>query len=302
MKEVANKKSGMTVHVRGIVSSLVVIAIVLAYPAFSLLQVGNFFHKSDSRSSAALPVMTQRKVDTTTLTPQLFQEPLVSVTFDDGFESIYKTALPLLQKYGIHSTQYIIAGKFDDPFYVSESQVAQMQRGGHEIACHTMTHTDLTTLDDAGLEYQLGQCKSILTKDFGIISDFASPYGAADEHTNAVTAKYFDSQRNTNGDPTNGVSNLDVNVEDGFQRFNIIGVTVRHDTTIKELQDLVKFARANNGWLVLTYHQADDANSSQFAVDPAQLEKQLAYLSSTNVRIVTVHEALQATKLSNVEF
>ena len=53
---------------------------------------------------------------------------------------------------------------------------------------------------------------------------------------------------------------------------------------------------------MLTYHQADEGTASQFAVNPENLEKQFSYLSKTNVRIVTMQDALRATRLENVEF
>jgi len=268
-------------RLRESISALVVFGIVLAYPAYSLIGVGGFFHSNDSRSAAALPIMTQRSADKTQLPAQLFQEPLITVTFDDGFESIYKTALPLLQKYGIHTTQYIIAGRGDDPYYVSWAQVDRMQSAGHEIGCHTVTHTDLTTLGDTNLDMELSQCKSVLSSHFGPITNFASPYGAADARTTHAVTKYFDSQRNTNGDPTNGVTADDINLATNFDRYNIIGVTVKDDTTVRELEVLVDFAAKNNGWLVLTYHQADDESVSHFAVDASSLEKQFSYLSKT---------------------
>ena len=287
---------------RHAVSSIVVVGIVLVVPVFSLVELGHFFRGDDSRSSAALPVLAKRQIDTTTLPAQLFQEPLITVTFDDGFESVYNQAMPLLQKYGIHSTQYVITGTAKNLNYVSWDQVAQMQKAGHEIACHTVTHPDLTTLDDASLDSQLKQCKAELTNRFGPITDFASPYGAQNPKTLSAISKYFDSQRNTNGDPTNGVSDADINTAAKFNRYNIIGVTVRHDTSIEELTKLVDFTKANNGWLVLTYHQADEGTASQFAVNPENLEKQFSYLSKTNVRIVTMQDALRATRLENVEF
>ncbi len=302
MKEVVSTLLRKKLNFRGIISSIIVVGIVVAYPAFSLLQLGSFFHNSDSRSVATLPAMTQRKVDATTLPPQLFQEPLISVTFDDGFESMYSAAIPLLQKYGIHSTQYVLAGKFDDPLYVSAGQVGKMQQAGHEIACHTMTHSDLTKLDDARLDYELHQCKTVLTSRFGVINDFASPYGSANTRTIAAIGRYFDSQRNTNGDPTNGVTNADVNTADNFDRYNIIGVTVRHNTSVEELKQLVAFAKSYNGWVVLTYHQADEGSGSQFGVDPGKLERQFDYLSRTDVRIVTMHEALDFSRSHEIGY
>ena len=165
-----------------------------------------------------------------------------------------------------------------------------------------MTHPDLTTLDPSLIEQQVGGCKTALTSRYGTIDDFASPYGATDATTLPIISKYFNSQRNTNGDPTNGVSDADVNVANKFDRYNIIGVTIRHDTTVQQLQELVDYAKKTNGWLVLTYHQADDGTGSQFSVRPSNIDEQFAYLSSTNVRIVTMHDALAATRLQNVEY
>lgn len=302
MKEETTISGRLLQLIRKGMSALVVTGLVVVVPVFSMVEYGHFFHTTDSRSAAALPAMTVRPVDKTALPPQLFQEPLITVTFDDGFESIYNAAMPLLQKYGIHTTQYILGGTESNSAYVSWKQIAQMQKAGHEIACHTMTHPDLTTLDPGMLNYQLSQCKQELSQRFGPIDDFASPYGAENSTTLAAISKYFDSQRNTNGDPSNGVTDADVNTAANFDRFDIIGVTVRHDTTVQQLQALVDYAKQHNGWVVLTYHQADQDTSSPYEVDSSNLDHQLAYLSSTNVRIVTISEALSAVRLQGAEY
>lgn len=302
MKEKTSAKRGNRKSIRDVITALVVFGIVLVVPVFSLIEFGRFFRGNDDRSAAALPAMSRRAIDDTTRPPQLFGEPLITVTFDDGAESIYKYAMPLLQKYGIHTTQYVLGGTADDPQYVSWAQIAQMQKSGHEIACHTMTHLDLTTLNDHDLDYQLRECRTVLSERYGAITNFASPYGAANTHTLDVIGKYFDSARNTDGDPTNGVTDVDVNTASNFNIYNIIGVTVRHDTSVDELKALVDYAKKTNGWVVLTYHQADEGTGSQYGVNADKLEKQFAYLSKTDVRIVTMRQALQTTTASDVEY
>ncbi len=170
MKEQIKTDSKLKENIRKGVTILIVCSLVMVAPIFSILEFGQFFHASDSRSSAALPVMNQRAVDKTTLPAQLFQEPLVTVTFDDGFESVYKDAMPLLQRYGIRSTQYVLPGETKDQQYISWKQIQKMQDAGHEIACHSMTHPDLTTLSDADLDYQLRECKAELTNRNGTAS------------------------------------------------------------------------------------------------------------------------------------
>lgn len=293
--------SGMLQRIKKAIVSIAVLGIILVVPVFSILEFGRFFHGGNSRSSAPLPAMTIRPADSTDLPAQLFQEPLISVTFDDGYQSIYTSALPLLQKYGIRSTQYVLTGTSDHADYVSWKQIGEMQRAGHEIACHTVDHADLTTLTSDAADLQLRECKNELTKRYGDIPNFASPYGAHNAGTLSLIRKHFDSHRNTYGNPTDGIDEWDVNIGSHFDKYNIMAVTVRHDTKLSDLQALVSYAGANNGWLVLTYHQADDGGS-QYGVNPKNLEKHFNYLSRTDVRIVTMRDALASTVLQEMEY
>jgi peptidoglycan/xylan/chitin deacetylase (PgdA/CDA1 family) len=265
-----------------------------------MVRIGHFFLGGPKRSSEPLAALQLRPVDDTQLPPRLFGEPLISVTFDDGHESIYSIALPLAQKYGIRTTQYVLSGTADNPAYMSWKQIELTQKAGHEIACHSIDHANLTILEDEELGRQLKDCRDELSKRYGPVYHFASPYGAANPHTRAAIAKYYSSHRNTAGDPTNGVDAQDVNVAAHFDRNNIIGFTVRHDTTLEQLQALVAFTKANNGWLVLTYHQADD-DTSEYSVTSEDFKRHFTYLSSTDVRIVTVQEALKNAPLKKVE-
>lgn len=292
-----NKLQSTLKKLKKSIGLLFVCAVVLVVPLFSLWQIGHFMHDTlhlwDSRPTKPLAAMQVRAVDKTSTPPQLFKQPLITVTFDDGWETTYTKAMPLLQKYGIPTTQYILSGTENDPQYVSWTQIGNMQKAGHEIACHTVNHPDLTTLDDQDLNFQLSSCKHDLSKRFGAIPNFASPYGAENDHTLSVIGKYFTSQRNTNGDPTNGVSDVDMNVAANFNRMDIVGVTIENNTTVAQLKALVDYAKAHNGWVVLTYHQADDGNS-KFSVSDKDFETQFSYLSSTDVRIVTMQQALQS--------
>jgi peptidoglycan/xylan/chitin deacetylase (PgdA/CDA1 family) len=244
-----------------------------------------------SRRATPLPAMYQRPQDSDSA-PKLFKEPLISVTFDDGWESVYKQAMPLLQKDGIHTTQYVLTGTESYPGYMSWDQIKALQQDGHEVACHTVDHPDLTTLDDEDLNKQLIDCKNTLSKEINApVLDFASPYGSYNSHTIAAIKKVYGSQRNINGVIVDGISDSDVNLPSNFDRYNIIGVTVRRDTTVAQLQQLVKYAADRNGWLVLTYHQADDG-PSQYGIDPKAMQNQLSYLASTPYRIVTIGQVI----------
>lgn len=287
-----NKKRPLR-NIKRSVSAFLVCLIVALPLILTIWQWNKIVRGDTSRRAGLLPAMTIRSADTNPAV-QLFKQPLISITFDDGWESIYKTAMPELQKYGIHTTQYILSGTEKYPGYMSWDQIKAVKNAGHEIACHSVNHPDLTTLDDQDLSKQLSDCKTQLGKQIGAaVSDFASPYGSYNSHTIDAIKKVYSSQRNINGVIADGISDSDVNFETNFDQYNIIGVTIRRETTIAQLEDLVNYAKARNGWLVLTYHQADDG-PSQYGIDPLAMDKQLAYLSNTPFKIVTIGQVIHS--------
>lgn len=275
------------------VTSVLVCAVVLLLPLFGIKQWKTAFGLLETNKATPLPALYHRPIDSTE-TPNLFEEPLVSVTFDDGWETTYSVAAPLLLDDGIRSTQYIVSGLLDNPAYLSLDQVKALKDKGQQIACHTVTHPDLTKLTDEKLNYELQGCKQYFQKkQFGTIEDFAAPYGHTNPKVIAGISNVFRSERNTNGDLSNGIAAVDVNLPSNFDPRNIIGVTVHGDTSVAELQQAVDYTVAHKGWLVLTYHQSEE-DGSKFSLSPASLKKQLAYLKGAPVRIVTVGQVMDS--------
>src|SRR5687767_9179347 len=68
---------------------------------------------------------------------------MIALEFDDGWRSQY-TNLSVLKD--IKATFYVISGKLDHQGYLegymTPAQVQDLNRRGHEIGCHTVTHPD----------------------------------------------------------------------------------------------------------------------------------------------------------------
>jgi peptidoglycan/xylan/chitin deacetylase (PgdA/CDA1 family) len=102
----------------------------------------------------------------------------VALTFDDGYEDAFTTALPILQRYGFKATFYIISGMVGQPGYMSWEQLRTLLNDGMEIGAHTIDHYDLTTLDPAESERQIVQSKTDLEQQLGInVVSFCYPTG-----------------------------------------------------------------------------------------------------------------------------
>jgi peptidoglycan/xylan/chitin deacetylase (PgdA/CDA1 family) len=265
---------------------------IFALPAYT---TGNWIFgaitNNDPRKTIELPEFKPRPADTRAHKElQPLKEPVLTISFDDGWESAYSSGLPLMQQYGVVATQYILGGEFQNIAYMSEEQIKDLQKHNHEVASHTMTHPDLTSLNDEDLYREVVESRNTLTQKFGPINDFASPLGAQNERTIDIIKKNYRSQRNTEADPKS-VGPEDVNMAQTFNRYNIIAYTVRDSTTHEELRNLINFAIENNAWVVLTYHQID-YSGSYYAITPELFERQLQLIWSMDIRTATMGQFL----------
>ncbi|HEY5550001.1 MAG TPA: polysaccharide deacetylase family protein [Candidatus Saccharimonadales bacterium] len=270
--------------------SVFVLAVVFTPSLLSIRWAYGVLADQDPRKVTDVSPLNTRQVDKTAAPLAAFEEPVISVTFDDGWQSIYSSGLPILQKYGIRTTQYVMSGTFDNPSYMTVEQLRSMQQAGHEIGSHTIAHADLTMLDEKQLTEELKSSQDTLSKHFGPIRDFTSPYGAYNTRTLQEIGKYYRSQKNAEGDPSaDALGNI--NAKNGFNAFNFKSFSVRRHTTLEDLRKLVEATRTNNGWLVLTYHQIDHKNEL-YSVSPEAFEQQMAYLSGLSIRSATVGQFL----------
>lgn len=111
----------------------------------------------------------------------------VAITFDDGYESIFRLARPIMKRYGFRSTQFIISGFIGRPGYMNEAMIRQMIADGHEIGSHTVTHPSLTGLSRQKQTAELTRSRADLSARFGVSADFlAYPAGRYDVQTTEI--------------------------------------------------------------------------------------------------------------------
>lgn len=128
---------------------------------------------------------------------------IVSISFDDGYDSDYKTARAIMQDCGIGAaTSYVIADKVGLPGRMSTAQLTEMrERHGWDIAAHAST--DLTTLDEAGVRRELETIRSFLL-EHGYpegAAHFALPMGRYNDLVLRTSQDYFTSLRTIENAP-----------------------------------------------------------------------------------------------------
>jgi peptidoglycan/xylan/chitin deacetylase (PgdA/CDA1 family) len=126
------------------------------------------------------------------------------LTFDDGYRSLHEHALPLLAARGMPATVFV-NGPADPgaererlaPMLgrerLSWAEMREMGRHGIEFGAHTVTHPDLTRLDEAEIERQLVDSKRRLEDALSLpVRTFAYPYGRFDVRSRDAARRHFE--------------------------------------------------------------------------------------------------------------
>lgn len=207
---------------------------------------------------------------------------IISVTFDDGWSSIYKNGLPLFKKYNLPTTQFVISGQSIKRVnnYMTFEQLSKMQNAGHEISSHSLKHCNLSTLSADDLSYDLSTSKSLLQDKKLNTEGIAYPYGSYSPQVGSKAQTLYSYARTT-----------DEGYNDSYvDRYLIKTQNVDSDTTIQEVNSWIEYAKQNRLWLIFVYHQVGE--SGQYNVTVDQLENDLRVIKESGLPVKTVRDSL----------
>jgi len=184
--------------------------------------------------------------DVTKPGPLRWGQPMVSITFDDGWQSVYDRALPLLNKHDFRSTHYVNASSIETPNFMTAAELQQMHEAGHEIAAHSYEHLDLTSIGADRLDEQLRKSEEALAAAGFDTNDLAPPYGRSDPQVDWYASKYFDIVRGTEDG---------INTRQNLEPRDLKVFYVTDETAPGDLAEALAETSRVNGWLILVYHQ-----------------------------------------------
>lgn len=297
----SDKTYGASVEYRSTVDASILLEFTARNGAISYQQIGlaepandwklytmhfdNAMHEAASVRLIVAPI-NKGTVDTRAyalydLPSSQLNQGIVSVTFDDGWQSIYKSGRPLFEKYNIVTTQYIVAENAANkvPGYMSMDEIKTLAKDGHEIGSHSLRHCNQAKLSADNVAYDAEISKRVLT-DAGLsITGYAHPYGGYTDDTVGILREQYKLLRSSD----DGLNDR------YFDPLNLRTKAVYENTSTKEIQSWLDEAKANKQWLVLMYHRVNE--TGEYTVSSSQLEQQLKMIHESGLPVRTVSQA-----------
>ena len=178
---------------------------------------------------------------------QGFRSAAVSFTFDDGCANQFAEALPMFNEYGFKMTLFTVISW--SPNWTALQTAASQ---GHEIASHTVTHTNLSTISTADAIAELKNSRDAI--DAHITGQkcltMAYPYCVPD--TGNVCRQFYLAARGCSGsiEPKTPANFMNIS---SFVCGNLSSIQTPPDFAAKAAA-----AATVNGWVVFLIHGIDD--------------------------------------------
>ncbi|NMA25099.1 MAG: polysaccharide deacetylase family protein [Clostridiales bacterium] len=120
-----------------------------------------------------------------------YEKPVI-ITLDDGYADNYSNAYPILKKYGLKATVFLISGLIDTPGYLTRDEMKEMT-DIVSFQAHTTLHENLTVLSPKELQKALIVPRvriSAITNEPVYV--FAYPTGYYNDKVKSAVSEHYD--------------------------------------------------------------------------------------------------------------
>jgi len=142
-------------------------------------------------AASNVATLTMEDLVTAVKTGKRFAGGALAVTFDDASEDQYTAAFPVLLRYGIRASLFVPTERIGRPGSLTWPQLQTMVASGLiAIEAHSITHRDLTVMDDARAMKEIAGSRAVLRARLGVpVSTFAYPYGRFSRRIESFVAR-----------------------------------------------------------------------------------------------------------------
>lgn len=227
----------------------------------------------------------------------VYDYPIISFTFDDGFNDQYETAKPLLDKYHYPATAFVITNNIgsNNAIYMTLAQLHGLQEySDWDISAHTLTHPDLTHLSQQQLINELHDSKLWLIQNgFSKGADYmAYPFGAFNKTVIDQEAHYYKMARTISETPvSSGIGMREVIPPADPLRLRVVDWT--NTLPVSTIENAIDKSIANHDWVIFElHHVVNSSATSSTQITAANFTTVLDYIhnKSPTVRVMTLSQ------------
>ncbi len=247
----------------------------------------------------------------------------LSLTFDDGTLDQYLVVYPVLERYKMSATFFLITGprgtgvwrdNGTDRRLFSWDNAREMARAGHEIASHGVNHADMRLLisdEENGLrnaERELRASWETIQRQIPFLAPgmtFSWPFWRSNDTLHDIAERYYIGARSGGG--TIGGYEIYRYDEPGTTSINyfcIHSMTVREKYWGEEMKILCEKSLKEGGWLLTGLHGVDNGLIPREAlgwepISLARFEEALDYIREKDFWIAPFGEVLRYVRERN---
>lgn len=174
---------------------------------------------------------------------QGFTDAAITYTFDDNCPNQYSVAIPMFNEFDFEGTFYPIISR-EPQWDIFQNAV----REGHEIGSHTVSHSNLSELDDVKQEEELKNSKEEIERRISGQKCKTIAYPFCVPSKIELTNKYFIAARHCQGNIEKSTP------ENFFEISSILCGNIGHVKTTNDFITKNESAASLNGWCVYLLH------------------------------------------------
>ena len=248
-----------------------------------------------------------QSIDIIDATSTVYPQGVCSIVFDDGAQSIWDYARPVMDTYGYQGTNYVIAGNLGTGNYMTLAQNQQLQNfSGWEIGLHAYSgaiHDGRdTSLTAAEVDDDMRKGKQWLVQNGFRGESMAYPGGEYQKTTDgvgvdAITARYFTSGRTIlfqSGYPT---ESYPAGMPYRLRAVSSISSTqtgANNPANMVAAGGLLDKCKNNGTWLILVFHKLT-AGAATIDTECSQADFQtiMAGINSRGIPVMPVGDVMR---------
>jgi peptidoglycan/xylan/chitin deacetylase (PgdA/CDA1 family) len=219
-------------------------------------------------------------------------DPLVVITFDDAFESIYRIGFRQMR---LIDTTWTATHFFPNDFINQEGnvtldQLKEMEVSGWENGGHGRTHVNLSILSVDTMEAMVKESHDYLVQHGLSHESFAYASGMYNEQVKTVVARYFENIRTAR----------DYYYLDGVDRQNLGYYAVKSGCTSNDLITRIEDAKRSGSLLVIIgFHVILPDTTSPLPIywcKESVFHTFLLYLRDQHIQAMSIRDAIRIIK------